>query len=77
MRPRVKFVCQSSACRRESEIAIPTSGGTEQGSNPRCTCGTEMKRVYSKPAVRELFEAEAIQQLGDSWPPKRTGRSTD
>ena len=54
-----RFVCQSVTCRREIEIAFQPSNGTRQISNPRCTCGTEMKKVYTKPAVRELSKAEA------------------
>jgi len=67
MGPRAQFVCQSSACRRQVEIAIPTdSQGGGQISNPRCTCGSEMKRVYFKPVFRELSKSEAMMRLRDS-----------
>jgi hypothetical protein len=58
-----RFVCHSATCRRE--IALPPVNGTGQIANPRCTCGSEMKRVYSKPAFRELSKAEALLLLGD------------
>jgi hypothetical protein len=64
MGPRVQFVCQSSACRRQSKIEIPAGLEGRKTSKPRCTCGSEMKRVYSKPAVRELSKAEAMIRLG-------------
>jgi len=67
MGPRAQFVCQSSACRRQVEIATPTgSQGGGQISNPRCTCRSEMKRVYFKPVFRELSKAEAMMRLRDS-----------
>jgi len=62
----MKFICTSSACRRQGQIEIPTSSRGAQISNPRCTCGSEMKRVYVKPAVRELSKAEATRRFGDS-----------
>ncbi len=70
MGPRVQFICQSSVCRRqrEMEIPIPSEGGPI--SNPRCICGSEMKRVYSKPVVRELSKAEAAMRLGNREPLK-------
>lgn len=58
-----RFVCQSAACRRE--ITVQAGDGAGQILRPRCTCGSEMKKVYTKPAVREVSEAEALLLLGD------------
>ena len=66
MAPRVQFICQSSACRRQVEIEIPAGGGAGQGLNPLCACGSKMKKVYAKPVLRELSKAECILRLGDS-----------
>jgi len=66
MGPRVQFICQSSACRRQVEIEIPAGGGAGQGLNPLCACGSKMKKVYAKPVLRELSKAERILRLGDS-----------
>ena len=52
-----RFVCQSATCRREA--TLQPSNGTGQISNPQCTCGSEMKKIYTKPAFRELSKAEA------------------
>jgi len=68
MGPRAQFICQSSACRRQVKIAIPTSSGRIQISNPRCSCGSEMKRVYFKPTFRELSKDDAIMHLKDGIP---------
>jgi len=65
MGPRTQFVCQSLVCHRQVEIAIPTGSEGGQISNPRCTCGSEMKRVYFKPVFRELPKAEAMIRLKD------------
>jgi hypothetical protein len=65
MLPQAQFVCQASACRREVEIAIPAGSVGGQISNPRCTCGSEMKRVFFKPVFRELSKAEAMIRLRD------------
>jgi len=52
MPPSEKYVCQSKACRREIEIEIPPPREAGKISNPRCTCGSEMKKPYSKPNIR-------------------------
>jgi hypothetical protein len=66
MGPRAQFVCQSSVCRCQAEIVIPAGSEGGQISNPRCTCGWEMKRVYFKPIFRKLSKAEAMMRLRDS-----------
>jgi hypothetical protein len=79
MGPRAQFVCRSSACRRQREIEIANDSEGRQISKPRCVCGSEMKRAYSKPEFRELSNAEVIWIFGDSAPsktwPKAAGRS--
>jgi len=66
MGPRSQFVCQSSVCRRQAEIAMPVGSEGAPVSNPRCTCGCEMKRVYFKPVFQKLSKAEAMMRLRDS-----------
>ncbi len=66
MGPRAQFVCQSWVCRRQAEIAMPAGSEGGQISNPRCTCGWEMKRVYFKPVLQKLSKAEAMMRLRDS-----------
>ncbi len=65
MAPRMQFICQSPACRRQVKIEIPAGGGTGQGSNLLCACGSKMKKVYAKPVLRELSKAECILRFGD------------
>ena len=63
-----RFVCQSVTCHREIEIALPPANGTGRISNPRCTCGAEMKNAYAKPTFRELSKAEALELLDNAGP---------
>jgi hypothetical protein len=72
---RVQFVWQSSTCRRQVGIEIPTGSGTGQVSHPRRACGSEMKKAYSKPAFRILSKEEAVLRLGDYGPQKSSGKS--
>jgi hypothetical protein len=51
---RVKLACQSSTCRRQIEMEISTGSETGRVSHPRCACGSEMKKTYSKPGFRML-----------------------
>jgi len=69
MGQRAQFICQSSVCRRHVEIEILIGSEGERNSNPRCTCGAEMKRAYSKPVFRELRKAEATTRLKGSGGP--------
>ena len=72
---RTQWICQSSACRRQVEIEIPAGGGAGQDLNPLCTCGSKMKKVYAKPALRELSRAECILRFGDSGLLKTQGKT--
>ena len=45
------YRCQNRACGCEVEV-IKMS--TEAARNPRCCCGAEMKKPYSRPVLREL-----------------------
>jgi hypothetical protein len=66
MQRRPKYVCQSTTCRREIEIEIPS--GQEGQGNPKCVCGSEMKKVYKPPTLTNLSKAEAMQILKKSDP---------
>ncbi len=56
------YICQSKTCRREMEL--PPGWRHGENSNPRCICGSVMKKVYSEPVFRELSRAEANSRLG-------------
>ena len=46
---RQKYVCQSAACRSETEIQHHQR--SREISNPTCACGSEMKRPYGAPRL--------------------------
>jgi len=51
MRLGQKYRCQNPECRAEIEI---TKDSKEGESNPRCCCGSEMKKPYTPPVLRKL-----------------------
>jgi len=51
------WVCQNKACR--AEISVLISSELDAGTNPRCSCGSTMKKSYSKPVLRQLSPEEA------------------
>jgi hypothetical protein len=52
-----RYRCQNVECRAEIEAK---KASIEGSSNPRCCCGAEMKKVYSKPVLRELDKDAAV-----------------
>ena len=64
MRPRERYVCLSEGCSREIDIEVPPRGRPGESSNPICTCGAEMKKVYSVPVFQKLSKSEAVQRFG-------------
>lgn len=59
----VGYVCVSATCRREIEIEL--SHGVLDENSKVCSCGAEMKKVYTAPAFRKLSEAEAQRFFAD------------
>ncbi len=45
------YRCQNCNCGREVKV---TKSSIESTSNPRCSCGAEMKRPYENPVLRRL-----------------------
>jgi predicted nucleic acid-binding Zn ribbon protein len=50
------YRCQNRSCGCEIKVVKPS---VHAASNPRCSCGAEMKKPYTKPAVRVLDEPVA------------------
>ena len=57
MRKGQLYRCQNRGCGAEIEI---TKDSIEGKSNPKCCCGTEMKKPYTKPVLTELRKDEAV-----------------
>ena len=45
------YRCQNRDCGCEVRVIKPS---IESNSNPRCSCGAEMKKPYNKPVLRAL-----------------------
>lgn len=55
------YHCQNRHCGCEIKV-VKTSIGAK--SNPRCCCGSEMKKPYTKPALRIL--SSNVESLASS-----------
>jgi hypothetical protein len=54
------YRCQNERCRAEIKV---TKDSIEGKSNPRCCCGAEMKKSYSKPALTPLEPTTELTAL--------------
>jgi hypothetical protein len=52
-----RWICSNAACR--CELVVMRSGRTGEGANPRCFCGSRMKKRYTAPVFREIRQDEA------------------
>jgi hypothetical protein len=65
-----RYICQNPACRKEFER--PRDSGSGKTTNPRCSCGSETKKAYSKPMVRKLSKTEASVLMKNAELPGRS-----
>jgi hypothetical protein len=64
-KPRTSlYVCQSPACRRQ--VRLSSEAISEGATNPRCACGSEMKKRYSSPQLVTLTKAEGLRRMATS-----------
>lgn len=61
MRKGEKWICSNPACR--AEFVVATGSAPENGVNPRCCCGSKMKKVYSAPALWKMQDSEDSKTL--------------
>jgi hypothetical protein len=57
------WICQNGDCR--AEIIVVKSSGLKTDSNPTCSCGSTMKKPYTKPEFSKLLPDEAEQHFAD------------
>jgi hypothetical protein len=48
-----KWHCANPTCQKE--IIVTRSSGLENTQNPRCGCGSAMKKEYEKPMLRKAM----------------------
>jgi hypothetical protein len=77
-----RWLCQNLAC--QSEILVTASSEVVNGENPRCSCGSPMKKPYVRPEMktypsteetRHRFGAHATLYL-DLYAAKRTAQGS-
>lgn len=57
-----RWLCQNEAC--GSEILVVAASALQRDENPRCSCGSIMKKPYVRPEVNVLrFVAETLEGL--------------
>jgi hypothetical protein len=57
------YICQNRSCSCEVKVLKDSANGR---SNPRCRCGTEMKKLYVEPVLRELAPKALVSQKADA-----------
>jgi len=57
-----KFRCTNRECNCEFEVVAVSE--IDGQANPRCLCGSEMKKPYAKPTARSLEGEEAQRAKG-------------
>lgn len=63
-----KWICSNSSCR--SEFVVTAGSGPEDGMNPRCCCGSKMKKVYVEPRFWAIQVPEDSKGLERKLPSK-------
>ena len=58
-----RWICPRRACGAEFVVLAPSE--LQGGRNPRCSCGSEMRRHYEAPTVQKLPYDEAEKVLHD------------
>jgi hypothetical protein len=53
--------CINESC--GAQIQVMQSGGLEDGSNPRCSCGSSMKMPYIRPQLRRAEAPAEVKKL--------------
>ena len=56
------YQCTNRRCGCQIKV---TTASVEAQSNPKCCCGAEMKKPYSKPIVRTIDSTSAMEALFD------------
>ncbi len=78
-----RWRCQNPVC--QSEILVTASSKGVNGKNPRCSCGSLMKKPYVRPEMKIVPSTEEtryrfaphITLCLDLYPAKRTPQDND
>ena len=67
MRERERWICSNPKCR--CQVYVMVAAGPTSGTNPRCSCGSAMKKAYSAPSFTRLElsdDLKVVQELFSS-----------
>lgn len=54
--------CINETCAAQIQVTIGSNSASE-GSNPRCSCGSPMKKPYAKPQLQQAVVPPDVRQL--------------
>lgn len=63
MREGERWICSNPTCRCEVDVVIASKG--TDGTNPKCCCGSRMRKVYRAPSFRRIHnqgELKVVQE---------------
>ena len=55
------WICSNPKCR--SEFVVTAASEPEDGVNPRCCCGSKMKKTYTAPRFWTMQNSDSLQAL--------------
>jgi hypothetical protein len=61
LRERERWRCTNPECR--SEILVTKTGDIEGSTNPRCCCGTVMKKPYAAPRITNIERPDDMESV--------------
>jgi hypothetical protein len=53
--------CLNDAC--GAQVTVSASGELQEGDNPRCCCGSQMKMPYEQPRIRLSDNSQEVRKL--------------
>jgi hypothetical protein len=59
-----RWICSNLRC--GCEIVVTFSTRTGRGTNPRCSCGSPMKKRYTAPVIR-LMQNDEVRNLREKF----------
>jgi len=59
MREGERWICSNPACRCEVDVVIASKSA--DGTNPKCCCGSRMRKPYRAPSFRPIGNQDELK----------------
>jgi hypothetical protein len=59
MREGERWICSNPACRCEVDVVIASKSA--DGTNPKCCCGSRMRKLYRAPSFRQIGNQDELK----------------